>query len=106
MKKTLTTLFIYLLVGGCVFSQNVQEYSFTLNEFNSDFVGSWKFVKRLDQYGNKIDTIWYGKGYEIAAGPLTILREGRKVLLCSLFSLCSFVLTSCALWLKAKSTLI
>jgi len=64
-------IFISSFITGCRFLENIQEKQFKLNKSNSDFVGTWKFVKRLDKYGNKIDTIWHGQAIEIASGPLT-----------------------------------
>jgi hypothetical protein len=49
--------------------------TFSFNEVNSNFIGTWEFVKRLDANGQKVDTIWHGQAYEIANGPLTIFKE-------------------------------
>jgi hypothetical protein len=75
MKKILILILICSHIVGCKISENIQEKQFTLDSSNSDFVGTWEFVKRLDKYDNKIDTIWHGQAYEIAAGPLTTFNS-------------------------------
>jgi hypothetical protein len=46
----------------------------TIN-LEKDLIGTWEFVELIDSEGNKIDTIWHGMGYELAAGPIITLRE-------------------------------
>ena len=75
MKKFLISILICSLIIGCKFSKNIQEEKISFNESNSDLVGTWKFVKMIDQYGNKIDTIWHGQACEIVTGPLTTFNQ-------------------------------
>ena len=77
MKKLLVYIFICFSLIGCNFLKNTKEKKFKLNKSNSDLVGAWEFVGRLDKDGNKIDTIWYGKVWEVASGPLiTFYQNG------------------------------
>ena len=79
-NKTLTIIFGITLIGfvlySCKSKQMIPKHeTFSVNELNSDFIGTWEFVKRLDANGQKVDTIWHGQAYEIANGPLTIFKE-------------------------------
>jgi len=79
-NKTLTIIFGITLIGTLLYSCKSKQMilkheTFSVNEMNSDFIGTWEFVKRLDTNGQKVDTIWHGQAYEIAKGPLTIFKE-------------------------------
>ena len=82
-KKSQIQISIFLIVMITVFcckpkEQLVKHKPFVLNESNSTFVGTWKFVERLDENGEHIDTIWHGSFFEVAAGPLmTFTSDGH-----------------------------
>ncbi|MBP1645436.1 MAG: hypothetical protein H6Q16_1011 [Bacteroidetes bacterium] len=61
-----------LILFSCKTDKMILKHEpFIINELNSDFIGTWLFVKRIDENGNKLDTIWHSQGYEIADGPVT-----------------------------------
>lgn len=76
MKIFFGVVIIGLILFSCKSKQLILKHeAFEINDLNSDFIGTWEFVKRLDANGQKVDTIWHGQAYEIAKGPLTTFNE-------------------------------
>jgi hypothetical protein len=76
MKIFFGVVIMGLILWGCKSKQMALKHeTFKINKSNSEFIGTWKFVKRLDANGQKVDTIWHGQAYEIAKGPLTTFKE-------------------------------
>lgn len=66
-----------LILFSCKTNQMILKHKpFIINELNSDFIGTWVFVKIIDENGNILDTIWHSQGYyEIANGPVTTFNK-------------------------------
>ncbi len=69
------TLVVFMLYGCKSKQSTIKHEKFSVNKLNKDFIGTWKFVKRLDANGKKVDTIRHGKFREIVSGPLTIFKK-------------------------------
>lgn len=64
-----------LLTLIVLMSFNISKETSQKDDLKKELIGTWEFVKMVDNKGIQIDTIWHGKGYELANGPLLTYNE-------------------------------
>ena len=73
---TLVSILLWIIIFACSSKMNLQKLEiFKLNQYNNDFIGTWRFEKTIDINGNKVDTIWHGNGWgwELATADSIIM---------------------------------
>lgn len=64
-----------LLAFTILMSFNLSKEISKKDELKKELIGTWEFVKMIDNQGIQIDTIWHSKGYQLANGPLLTYNE-------------------------------
>lgn len=74
MKNFLIIIIAFITLQSCNTSQNIPSVDIE-KPIKEELVGVWEFKILNDEFGNKVDTIWHGIGFEIPKGPLITLRN-------------------------------
>lgn len=73
MITRISIITLNLLLGLLIDLQMFGQLEKT-DSLKKELIGTWDFFELRDKYNNKIDTIRFGKLFEIPQGPLTIYR--------------------------------